>query len=71
MINHRGFERAVKSLEQARAAGKTIIGGQVDEEQNKMAPAVVLLNEGAKEEDTNLVLEEIFGPILPVIPVEV
>ncbi len=71
MINKRGLDRAVASLDHARKAGKKILGGEVDEEQMKMAPAIVLMSEAAQGDDGSLVEEEIFGPILPVIPIKV
>jgi acyl-CoA reductase-like NAD-dependent aldehyde dehydrogenase len=71
MVNRRGFDRAVASLDQLRQQGKRIIGGQTDAEQNKMGVAVVMMSENAKGDSGTVMEEEIFGPILPIIPIDV
>lgn len=58
-------------LKEAEDAGKTVIRGEMDEARRRMGISLVVLNEGAKGEVSRLVEEEIFGPVLPIIPVKV
>lgn len=46
--------------------GKVVIGGEVDLEKKYIAPTVVV----DVRPDDSLMSEELFGPILPIIPVE-
>ncbi|KAL1706589.1 Aldehyde/histidinol dehydrogenase [Schizophyllum commune] len=64
MITERAYNRVKKLLESTR--GKLIIGGEMDDAKKHIALTVV--NDVPK--DDSLMSEEIFGPILPIIPVE-
>jgi len=44
--------------------------GETDKPKRRMGISVVKLNRGAEGEDGILAKEEIFGPVLPVIPVD-
>lgn len=66
IISPRHFERLGGLVEEARAGGAEIIdcGGPRDVERRLFSPVLVI---GAGDE-TALMREEIFGPILPVVP---
>jgi coniferyl-aldehyde dehydrogenase len=68
IVNARHRERLAALLAEARARGATLVslapGGESLEGSPKLAPVLVL---GAPE-DTRLMREEVFGPILPVVP---
>ncbi|HAU26262.1 aldehyde dehydrogenase family protein [Alteromonas australica] len=61
IINHRHFSRLQHYLEDVNV----IYGGQVDPERPAMAPTLVL----EPAENSALMSDEIFGPILPIITV--
>lgn len=62
MVNQRHFQRVRGYLEDAKANGAQVIGGKTDEGQDFIEPTIVT---GAKM-DSDLMTEEIFGPVLPV-----
>ncbi len=62
VVNGRHHERLSKLLESGRPA----FGGEADAEQNYIAPTVL---QGVSP-DAPVMQEEIFGPILPVLPVD-
>jgi coniferyl-aldehyde dehydrogenase len=68
IIDARALRRLCGSLEEARARGARVLpllpGAAVDEPRRRLAPHLVI---GAPE-DCALMREEIFGPILPVLP---
>lgn len=65
IINTRHFERLQQVLQQAAEAGATVeTGGVFDEAERYIAPTVVT----DVPEESSLMQEEIFGPILPVRP---
>ena len=66
MISNRHFERLSAAVEAARAAGATVLshGDEAAAASRKIAPTVVI---GAPR-DSLLMREEIFGPVLPIIP---
>lgn len=67
IVNDKHYDRLTSYLEEARSRGFTIVelaGEGADRASRKMPPVLVL---GASE-DSLLLQEEIFGPILPVIP---
>jgi coniferyl-aldehyde dehydrogenase len=71
IINDRQYARLVAALDDAKERGATIVELNPAKEEllpadRKLAPRLVL---GAKE-DSLLLQEEIFGPILPVLPYE-
>lgn len=69
VVNERHFRRLAGYLDEAKAAGATVLeinpaGERLDPAARKLAPALVL---GAGD-GLRLMQEEIFGPILPVVP---
>jgi aldehyde dehydrogenase (NAD+) len=62
IINNRNLSRLVAYLENQNV----VIGGDYDEQQKYLAPTVVL----EPAPDSPLMIEEIFGPILPIITVD-
>jgi coniferyl-aldehyde dehydrogenase len=68
IITARHRERLVQAVEQARAGGATILTLDAGEETDprKLGPTVVL----DTPEDSLLLNEEIFGPVLPIVPYE-
>lgn len=62
IINNRNLSRLVAYLENQNV----VIGGDYDEQQKYLAPTVVL----DPAPDSPLMVEEIFGPILPIITVD-
>lgn len=68
IISDRHYDRLVGAIEAARAAGAEVLAAKDDgvAAARKIAPTVVI---GAPE-DGVLMREEIFGPVLPVIPYE-
>lgn len=64
MISRRHRERLDAAIDEARRAGARILRPEGSEGGPKLAPAVVL-NAPA---DSLLLTEEIFGPVLPVVP---
>lgn len=66
MISNRHFERLSAAVEAARAAGAAVLshGDEAAAASRKITPTVVI---GAPR-DSLLMREEIFGPVLPIIP---
>jgi len=62
IVNHSHFQRLAKLLDNM----EIIIGGEIDEDECYIAPTIVR----HPPEDSALMREEIFGPILPVIAVD-
>ncbi|KAK1407755.1 hypothetical protein QVD17_39381 [Tagetes erecta] len=62
--NH--FARLKNLLDDDKLAGKIIHGGQSDKSNLKIAPTIVL----DAPEDSLIMNEEIFGPLLPIVTVE-
>ena len=62
MVNSRHYQRVKGYLEDAKAGGATLIGGQCDDSQDFIAPTLV---SGARP-DSDLMTKEIFGPVLPI-----
>ncbi|RUS25384.1 Aldehyde/histidinol dehydrogenase [Jimgerdemannia flammicorona] len=61
----RHFAR-LQNLIESRSTGSVVIGGQMEEEDLYIAPTVIV---GLKEEE-QLLQEEIFGPVLPIIGIK-
>lgn len=64
-----GFERQISFLEHAESEGSLVYKGEKDAESLRMGVSIVLLDQGKK--GGGLREEEIFGPVLPIIPVQV
>ncbi|KAJ1386632.1 Aldehyde/histidinol dehydrogenase [Sesbania bispinosa] len=60
------FARLVKLLDEDKVSDKIVLGGQKDEMQLKIAPTIIL----DAPEDSIVMQEEIFGPIMPIITVD-
>lgn len=61
IINHRHFQRVRQYL----ASGKVVVGGRVDETNNRIEPTVLV----DVAPDAPVMQEEIFGPVLPILTV--
>ncbi|KAB2085485.1 hypothetical protein ES319_A05G401100v1 [Gossypium barbadense] len=66
IINSFHFKRLVNLLEEDKVSSKIVFGGQRDESQLQIAPTILL----DVPEDSMILQEEIFGPLLPIITVE-
>lgn len=65
LVHDRHFQKMVDTLETARAEGATVAaGGVYDAARRYMAPTVLT----GVEPDHAIMQEEIFGPLLPVLP---
>lgn len=62
IINRRHYERLKGYLDD----GRTVIGGQCDDERLRIEPTVLV----DVSEDAGVMREEIFGPILPIVGVD-
>ncbi|XP_057795730.1 aldehyde dehydrogenase isoform X2 [Salvia miltiorrhiza] len=65
IINSRHFERLTKLLDEEKVSSKIVIGGQRDKANLKITPTVIL----DAPQDSLILNEEIFGPLLPIITV--
>ncbi|KAA8571488.1 hypothetical protein EYC84_001488 [Monilinia fructicola] len=63
IVNNRQFLRIKKMLDESK--GKILIGGELDEAENYIAPTVVLVD----SQDDSLLVDESFGPLIPILPV--
>ncbi len=63
IINRRQFERLAALLDTARADGRILIGGEINPDQQRIAPTVIQVH----DRHDPLMAEEIFGPLLPVL----
>ncbi|KAL7420913.1 Hexadecenal dehydrogenase [Cryptotrichosporon argae] len=63
----RDFVRIDDAL--AAAGGKVVVRGEQDAASRRMGMSVVVLPDGARGEDGLFVKEEIFGPVVAVVPV--
>ena len=68
IVNARQYERLTGYADQARCSGVAVIplfvGAERDRQRHRLAPALVI----DPSADLDLMREEIFGPLLPVIP---
>lgn len=71
MRNSRDFDRLANAVDEADMKGKLMYRGEQDPKSRRMGINVVRLNRNAEGEESLVVKEEIFGPILPIIPVDV
>ena len=65
------FERQRAFMQDADRQGKLLYKGECDKGSNRMGFSLVLMSEDGVGESGGLVDEEIFGPILPIIPYSV
>ncbi|KAE8663612.1 Aldehyde dehydrogenase family 3 member I1 [Hibiscus syriacus] len=66
IINSFHFSRLVNLLDEDKVSGKIVFGGQRDGSQLQIAPTILL----DVPEDSLIMQEEIFGPLLPIMTVE-
>ncbi|KAJ9604151.1 Hexadecenal dehydrogenase [Cladophialophora chaetospira] len=66
IVNERSFDRIKKMLDSTK--GRIVLGGSMDRDQLFIEPTVVLLSE--KDKDDSLLVEESFGPLIPILPVD-
>ncbi|PWA52172.1 Aldehyde dehydrogenase, conserved site-containing protein [Artemisia annua] len=66
IVNSNHFTRLTNLLDDDKVSAKIIHGGQTDKSSLKIAPTIVL----DAPEDSLIMNEEIFGPILPIVTVE-
>ena len=65
IVNNYHFKRLEDLIERARSAGQILIGGEINREQNRIAPTVIKVN----DRNDPLMENELFGPILPVLEI--
>ncbi|KAL0438111.1 UNVERIFIED_CONTAM: Aldehyde dehydrogenase [Sesamum latifolium] len=65
IINSHHFDRLTKLLDDEKVSGKIVLGGQRDKANLKIAPTIIL----DAPEDSLILNEEIFGPLLPIVTV--
>ncbi|KAB1210490.1 Aldehyde dehydrogenase family 3 member I1, chloroplastic [Morella rubra] len=66
IVSSSHFARLVQLLDEDNVSDKVVFGGQRDENQLKIAPTILL----DIPEDSRLMQEEIFGPLMPIQTVE-
>ncbi|KAL5820150.1 hypothetical protein ACOSQ4_023992 [Xanthoceras sorbifolium] len=66
IVNLFHFNRLASLLDEDKVSGKIVYGGQRDENQLKIGPTILL----DVPEDSLMMKEEIFGPLLPILTVE-
>jgi len=64
IVNKTHFNRLKKVIE--TAGGEKVIGGELNEE-DRFIPPTVILN---PDENSSVLRDEIFGPILPIVPIK-
>ncbi|KAK3041393.1 hypothetical protein RJ639_001591, partial [Escallonia herrerae] len=66
IVSSNHFARLIKLLDDDKVSGKVVHGGQRDESNLKIAPTILL----DVPEDSLIMTEEIFGPLLPILTVD-
>ncbi|KAB2618960.1 aldehyde dehydrogenase family 3 member H1-like [Pyrus ussuriensis x Pyrus communis] len=66
IVSSTQFTRLAKLLDEDKVSNKIVLGGQRDEKQLKIAPTILL----DVPEDAQIMQEEIFGPLMPIVTVE-
>ncbi|KAH0987929.1 hypothetical protein GBA52_015106 [Prunus armeniaca] len=66
IVSSTQFKRLAKLLDEDKVSDKIVLGGQMDENQLKIAPTILL----DIPEESQLMQEEIFGPLMPIVTVE-
>nr|XP_043640196.1 aldehyde dehydrogenase family 3 member H1 [Erigeron canadensis] len=66
VVSSNHFARLTKLLDDDRVSEKIILGGLTDKSSLKIAPTIVL----DPPEDSLIMNEEIFGPLLPIVTIE-
>ncbi|KAK4433710.1 Aldehyde dehydrogenase [Sesamum alatum] len=65
IVNAHHFDRVAKLLDDEKVSGKIVFGGQRDKTNLKIAPTIIL----DVPDDSLIMNEEIFGPLLPIVTV--
>ncbi|WWD20892.1 hypothetical protein CI109_105370 [Kwoniella shandongensis] len=68
--NSADLDRMMTYVSTAEEQGKLIYKGEVDKSTRRMGISLIRLNENAEGETGGIVKEEIFGPVMSIIPVE-
>ncbi len=63
IINNYHFKRLKSLLEQAQNKGQILCGGDIDESQRRISPALI----NVEDREDPLMEEELFGPLFPII----
>ena len=71
IVGQKGFDRLVGMVEQAERDVKLVHKGEIDHSTRRMGFNIVKLALDGVGENGVLVEEEIFGPVIPIIPVSV
>ncbi|KAG5245116.1 aldehyde dehydrogenase family [Salix suchowensis] len=66
IVSSNHFSRLERLLDEYKVFNKIVVGGQMNKKKLKIAPTIFL----DVPEDSQLMQEEIFGPLLPIITVE-
>ncbi|KAL3840025.1 hypothetical protein ACJIZ3_024616 [Penstemon smallii] len=66
IINSRHFDRLTSLLDDEKVSGKVVFGGQRDKSNLKIVPTILL----DPPDDSVIMNDEIFGPLLPIITVD-
>ncbi|KAJ6820945.1 aldehyde dehydrogenase family 3 member H1-like [Iris pallida] len=66
IVNSNHFTRLANLLDDDKVSGKIVYGGNLDEKRLKIAPTLLL----DVPENSRIMKEEIFGPLLPIITVD-
>ena len=65
------LDRQLAFIDKASEEGKLVYRGELDKDRRRLGFSLVKLNQDGVGETGGLVNEEIFGPVLPIIPVAV
>lgn len=65
------LDRQLAFIDKAAGEGKLIHRGELDRDRRRLGISLVQFNQDGAGETGGLVHEEIFGPVLPIIPVAV
>lgn len=73
MRSSHDYKRQLTFLEKAEQNGHTVTRGEMDSEKNRMGVSLVIMKNGvgAGGDNGGLMDDEIFGPVLPIVPVDV
>ncbi|UOH85117.1 hypothetical protein LQV05_001934 [Cryptococcus neoformans] len=64
------FSRQLSYIEKAEKEGKLVYKGEMDEKTRRMGISLIKLNKNGEGEEGGVMVDEIFGPVLVIIPVE-
>ncbi|KAF6152817.1 hypothetical protein GIB67_004646 [Kingdonia uniflora] len=66
IVNSNHFTRLAKLVDDDKVSGKIVLGGQRNEKRLQIAPTILL----DVPQDSQIMMDEIFGPLLPIITVD-